>query len=331
MLQLKDNRYNEVRLIFKEDGHKYTDTLGNSYKSVTTLLGTYHQPFDKNYWLLKKAKELHKSPKEIAAQWDSIRDEACDRGSLTHNGLETGIKEASMFKEAVRYLDVNTGNMLTVADLPNINLHIEELNIKSFIELTNNKYPKIYEVLQFYINLGYKIYAEIGIFLIDFLISGTIDVLLLREDRFVIGDWKTNRGGIKFTSGYYKKDKSQKPAQETNEWIEKKSFLLPPVSNLPDCNGSIYRLQVSLYAFMVELVLGIPCAGLWIFHIDSDFELNEYGRPKRFPDGLYHIKENPQETTTFHRIEYARNEVINILKDRKKEVEADIIRQRTLF
>ena len=33
--------------------------------------------------------------------------------------------------------------------------------------------------------------------------------------------------------------------------------------------------------------------GIWLCHIDSDFELNEYGMPKRFSDGLYHIKENP--------------------------------------
>ena len=37
MLQLRDTRYNDIRLIFKEANHSYTDTLGNSYKSVTTL------------------------------------------------------------------------------------------------------------------------------------------------------------------------------------------------------------------------------------------------------------------------------------------------------
>ena len=41
---------------------------------------------------------------------------------------------------------------------------------------------------------------------------------------------------------------------------------------------------------MVETILGIPNAGLWLCHIDSDFVLNEYGMPKRFPDGLYYVK-----------------------------------------
>lgn len=46
MLQLRDKRYNDVRLIFKEDGHKYTDTLGNEYLSTTTFLHDYSPRFD---------------------------------------------------------------------------------------------------------------------------------------------------------------------------------------------------------------------------------------------------------------------------------------------
>ena len=33
-----------------------------------------------------------------------------------------------------------------------------------------------------YTERGYKIYSEIGMFLIDWLISGTIDILLVNED-----------------------------------------------------------------------------------------------------------------------------------------------------
>lgn len=331
MLQLKDKRYEDVRLIFKEDGHKYNDTLGNSYKSTTTLLHGYQNEFDGDYWAKKKAKELGISVKEVKTQWDNIRDEACERGTLTHNGLEDGIKGSSMFKDAVKHMMRENGEMITIADLPNVNLNVKQLQIDEFIELTNNKYPDIYKLFQYYVDNGYKIYAEIGAFLIDYLLSGTIDVLLIRDDRFVIGDWKTNRGGLKFEAGYYKKDKSQKPAQQTNVWVPKKEYLLPPVNNLASCNGSIYNLQLSVYAYMVETILGIPCAGLWLCHIDSDFELNEYGMPRRFPDGLYHIKENPVEKTHLYKMKYLRDEVCRILEDRRKIVEADIIRQQSLF
>lgn len=326
MLELRDKRYNDIRLVFDEPQHKYTDTLGNGYISTTTILHNYQPKFDKSYWLRKKSKELGISEKKLEQQWDTIKDEACERGSNTHNGLEDGIKGGSQFKKAIQYLEARqTGEMITVADIPTILGNYRLLDLSEFIELTENKYPQIYEVFQRYTDNGYQIYAEIGTFLIDFLVSGTIDVLLLREDKFVIGDWKTNRGGLKFEAGYFKKDKSQKPAQTTDIWVPKQDFLLPPVNNLPNCNGSVYNLQLSMYAFMVELILGIPCIGMWLCHIDSDFELNEYGQPKRFPDGLYHIKENPKEKTTFHVMQYRKQEIELILNDRRMQLEAGAV------
>lgn len=330
-MELKDTRYNNIRLIFKEDGHKYHDTLGNDYMSTTTLLHNYQPKFEKDYWLKKKAKELGISEKKLAQQWQTITDEACARGTKTHNQLEDGIKSSSMFKDAVKYMINSNGEMITIADLPNINFNIKQMDIKEFIDMTENKYPYIYKLLQFYIDRDFKIYSEIGAFLIDYLVSGTIDVLCIREDQFIIGDWKTNRGGLKFTSGYYKKDKSQKPAQQTDCWVEKDDKLLPPVNHLPLCNGSIYNLQLSMYAYIVETILGIPNNGLWLAHIDHDFILNEYGMPRRFPDGLYHIKENPVEKVTIHKMNYLRQEIINILEDRRLEIKNKVKHDQTLF
>lgn len=331
MLQLRDTRYNQVRLTFKEDGHKYTDNYGNEYKSTTTLLHDYKPAFDKSYWLKKKAQELGISEARLAKQWQDITDEACARGTKTHNGLEDGIKDSSMFRKAIQYMIRDNGEMITVADIPDINMNVKELDVKEFIDATNNKYPEIYRVFDYYTNAGYKIYSEIGAFLVDFLISGTIDVLCIRDDQFVIGDWKTNRGGLKFESGYYKKDKTQKPNQMTDRWVTTKNTLLPPVNHLPDCNGAIYNLQLSMYAFMVESILGIPNAGLWLCHIDSDFVLNEYGMPKRFPDGLYHVKKNPVEKVTLHKMKYLKQDIINILKDRRRIIQASMVRQKSLF
>lgn len=331
MLTLRDTRYNQVRLTFKEDGHKYTDNYGNEYKSTTTLLHDYKAEFDKEYWLKKKAKELGISEARLAKQWQDITDEACTRGTKTHNGLEDGIKDSSMFRKAIQYMIRDNGEMITVADIPDINMNVKELDVKEFIDATDNKYPEIYRVFDYYTNAGYKIYSEIGAFLIDFLVSGTIDVLCIRDDQFVIGDWKTNRGGLKFEAGYYKKDKTQKPNQMTDQWVTTHNTLLPPVNHLPDCNGAIYNLQLSMYAFMVESILGIPNAGLWLCHIDSDFVLNEYGMPKRFPDGLYHVKKNPVEKVTLHKMKYLKQDIINILKDRRRIIEANIVRQKSLF
>ena len=90
---MRDSRYDKVFLYFKEEGHKYNDSNGNSYTSVTTLIHDNYVPkFNKKYWLHKKSKELGISEKQLEKQWQDITDEACSRGTVTHNGLEDAIK-----------------------------------------------------------------------------------------------------------------------------------------------------------------------------------------------------------------------------------------------
>lgn len=312
-----DSRYNSDYLYFDEPTHKYTDSLGNSYISVTTMIHDNYTPkFDKKYWLRKKSRELGISSKELERQWQAITDEACSRGTATHNGIEDAIKENSMFKNAIQYLNqVESGRCITVADIPN--LIPRPLDLNKFKEATNNKYEKIYDVFDFYINKGYTIYSEIGAFLIDYLISGTIDILCIKEDRFVILDWKTNRNGLQFEAGYFKKDKSTTPAQLTNQYIVKDEKMLPPLSHLDNCNGMHYTMQLSTYARMVELILDIPCVGLGLCHIGSPFIKNQYGMPYRDKNNQYPIDENGEETVNWYHINYLRNEVDAILRDRK--------------
>lgn len=312
-----DSRYNSDYLYFDEPTHKYTDSLGNSYISVTTMIHDNYTPkFDKKYWLRKKSRELGISSKELERQWQAITDEACSRGTATHNGIEDAIKENSMFKNAIQYLNqVESGRCITVADIPN--LIPRPLDLNKFKEATNNKYEKIYDVFDFYINKGYTIYSEIGAFLIDYLISGTIDILCIKDDRFVILDWKTNRNGLQFEAGYFKKDKSTTPAQLTNQYIVKDEKMLPPLSHLDNCNGMHYTMQLSTYARMVELILDIPCVGLGLCHIGSPFVKNQYGMPYRDKNNQYPIDENGEETVNWYHINYLRNEVDAILRDRK--------------
>lgn len=317
-----DTRYDTIKLFFEEKEHKYTDTLGNSYTSCTTLLHKYKPEFNRDYWIKKKAAELNVSAKEIAKRWKDITDESCTRGTDKHNYLENGIKDVSRFKDAVKYLtELKSGQMVTVADIPNL-FGVKQLDIEQFKTATDNKYPEIYSVFDYYVQQGYTIYSEIGIFLIDYLISGTIDVLCIRPDRFVILDWKTNKDGLKFESGYYRKDKSELPHQLTNEWVHKDDYLLAPVSNLPDCNGSIYSLQLSLYALMVEMVLGIPCVGLGLCHIGSQFVLNKYGMPLASHRGGYTLDESKPDIVNWYRINYYKRECINIINDHKINIES---------
>lgn len=310
----KDTRYDVNFLYFDEGPHKYTDTLNNDYISVTTLIGNYYPHFDVNKWAHIKAKEQNKSEKEIKKEWDRIKDEACDRGTKTHNGLEDAIKNVSKFANAIEYLtNYNTGRCITVADIPN--LIPKPLNIEEFKKATDNKYEEIYRVFDYYIKKGYTIYSEIGAYLIDYGVSGTIDILCIKEDNFVILDWKTNRDGLKFEAGYYKKDKSTVPNQLTMDWVLKNEKMLPPLAHLDNCNGNHYTIQLSMYALMVEIILGIPCVGVGLCHIGSPWVLNKHGQPYRDSDG-YHVIEDGEETVKWYRISYLRDECISLLKDR---------------
>ena len=316
-----DNRYKDNFLFFDEGPHKYTDTLGNEYRSVTTLIGDYYNHFDADYWAHKKAREQGKSEKQIRAEWDRIKDEACERGTATHNGIEDAIKSVSKFKEAIKYLEeVKSGRCITIADIPD--LIPRPLDVEEFKVATNKKYPEIYRVFDFYTERGYVIYSEIGAFLIDYLISGTIDIFCYRPTDFVILDWKTNRDGLKFEAGYYKKDKSTIPNQLTNEWIKKKQNMLPPLNHLDDCNGMHYTMQLSLYAIMAEIILDIPCVGLGLCHIGSPWVLNKYGQPLRDSEG-YHVDPNGEETVKWFKIQYLKNEAKALLKDRYYRLKAD--------
>ena len=316
-----DNRYKDNFLFFDEGPHKYTDTLGNEYRSVTTLIGDYYNHFNADYWAHKKAREQGKSEKQIRAEWNRIKDEACERGTATHNGIEDAIKSVSKFKEAIKYLEeVKSGRCITIADIPD--LMPRPLDVEEFKVATNNKYPEIYRVFDFYTERGYIIYSEIGAFLIDYLISGTIDIFCYRPTDFVILDWKTNRDGLKFEAGYYKKDKSTIPNQLTNEWIKKKQNMLPPLNHLDDCNGMHYTMQLSLYAIMAEIILDIPCVGLGLCHIGSPWVLNKYGQPLRDNEG-YHVDPDGEETVKWFKIQYLKNEAKALLKDRYYRLKAD--------
>ena len=311
--------YKNIYLYFEEKAHKYTDSNGHNYVSVTTLIHDYVPKFDEKYWLHKKALEQGVSEKEIKRQWDRIKNEACDRGNRTHNGIEDAIKEYSKFKKAIQYLNQREGRCVTVADIPN--LIPTPLDIEGFVEATSGKYDEIYRVFSYYQSKGYTIYSEIGVFDPELLISGTIDILCDRPTDFVVLDWKTNRDGLKFEAGYYKKDKTATPNQLTDIWCKKDEKMLPPLNHLDNCNGSHYTMQLSMYARLTERILEKPCTGLGLCHIQSPFILNRYGQPLRDKNG-YHVDPNGKEVPTWHRIPYLRKEADAIFKDRIYQINA---------
>jgi hypothetical protein len=321
-----------MKLFFDPVEHKYTDELNNPYISVTTLLNNYVPEFDRAKWLAHGSKDLGISQKELGERWDNITKESQERGTAQHEVLEDSIKNYSMFAKAVRYLkDIDGGRMITIQDIAELSEVVEPLDMELFMASTDYRYPAIYENFQKLIDIGYKIYSEIGVFLQDALISGCIDVPCISETGFAILDWKTNKDGIKKESGYFRKDKSEQPYQLTNEWVTKHETMKPPVNNLPDCNFYHYALQLSLYAYMTEMTLHLPCNGIRLCHIQAPFILNKYGMPYRDINGMYTIDATKEETVSWHPVPYLRNEVIAIVNDRKLKIANTISRQFAMF
>lgn len=299
----------ERYIFFDEPSHKYTDEYGNVYTSVTTAIHKFIVPFDSNYWAKFKANEKGTSEASIKNEWKNVNKNSVNIGNVKHNAFETAIKDTSKFAKAVNIVRIN--NILrcySVSDLL-LNNDIGEMSLESFYHKIGVKYPMIYDTIKFYVNQGYRIYSEINVYDPFNLISGTIDVLLVRGTDFVIIDWKTNRNEIKFEAGYYKKDKTTN--ELTNIWVPNAKYMLYPIDNLQDCNGIHYSLQLSMYARMVE-EFGYNLKAMILFHVRDSFVLNGYGQPCKNEQGIYIIDRDKPEQVNYHVIKYLRNDVDKI-------------------
>ena len=257
-------------IFFNEEIHKYTDELNNPYISVTTLIGEYEVKFD----IQKMAKVCAKgqkgrykglTEKDIIKLWDKERDNACKKGSKTHNIQELSINESNGYIETI--LPTKKKNrLLCVSDILQV-CNFGEVNL-DILKGKLIKFPLIYQSIEKLVNNGYKIYSEIGIYWYPFLVSGCIDLFAYKEStkEFMILDWKTNIDELTFESGYYKKDAN---GNRTKEWIVKDEVMKYPLSHLSNSSGNKYSLQLSLYAYMCEL-WGLTCNGLYLFHITDE-------------------------------------------------------------
>jgi hypothetical protein len=300
-------------LYFDEDLHRYTDDLKSVYLSTTTLLGMYKDKFDtkgeaKRLARLGTGIYKGKSAKVIEELWATNTGQACRKGSTIHNELENGVKETSMFKDAVhkfRCYDANDKNRLfTIDDVIGYD-NLRPLDVNKFYESVGFKYPDIQRTIEFYVEAGFSLYAEIGVYDESRLISGMIDLWAVKGDTFVIIDWKTNKDDIKFDSGYYKRDNL---GQTTNEYVAAKRYLNYPLDNLLACKGYEYAMQLSVYARMVEQ-RGLTCGGLIIFHIRDAYVLNRYGHPYKDKNNNYIVDQLKPRTANHILMPYLKNEV----------------------
>jgi len=160
------NKFNNV--IFTEEGHTYT-LNGKPLTSVTTFIGKFKKPFQKEFWADKTANKEGVTRQEILDKWDSISLRACNKGSKFHAYAENYINN-KILPNTIYDFDID----MIAYDT------IESHFLKFYEESKDNLVPVSSELC-----VGSE---ELGL-------CGMVDQLYYSNtlDALVIFDWKTNK------------------------------------------------------------------------------------------------------------------------------------------
>jgi len=273
-----------INLLFDEPTHTYTNgDTGDIFTSATTIIGQYKDKFNTRYWsiytaLKNKGFRLRMDKAEIYItvnnikqhintlysnplyaklaqrtqdEWKHKTDRANARGNKIHDYLEDSINES---RGDIQAQDNRLISPLRVSGSTSSEpVIIESKHDLDATTLASN-YPLIYDRLLFYINDGWTIIAEKRIYSSHYMIAGMIDVLILKGKRFRILDWKSNKDEMMFESGYWKKVQQDDGSFiRGTEWIRRNDVMKVPLDNLHSCKGVTYSLQLSLYAYLMEM------------------------------------------------------------------------------
>jgi ATP-dependent exoDNAse (exonuclease V) beta subunit len=145
-------------VILDHDTHVYTNTEnGEVYTSVTTFIGKYKKPFDKDKWSKYVAQRDGLSQEEVLDKWSTITTTAQNRGTNVHLIMENYIKERKIEKGYEDFVD-------------------------SFIKKTNG-----------IILPDSKILSEELLYSHEHKLAGTADLIVENKNIFHVMDFKTNK------------------------------------------------------------------------------------------------------------------------------------------
>jgi len=202
-------------IVFDEKSHTYTNTESNNrYISVTTLLGKYKKPFDSDGHSKRVAEREGVTQEFVLESWKATTKTATDKGTKIHSLMEQFVKTGEV---------VDTYNYL----------------YKSYDSLVSRV-----------IGTYKKVHSEKLLFLHDYEVAGTSDLIYERKDDFIVADFKTNKQ-YRFNSDF-------------NDYFK------APVEHLQTCEFNTYSLQLSLYAYMYEQESGKKCSKLVTFYLQED-------------------------------------------------------------
>lgn len=206
--------FNDIH--FEEVGHKYTDSVGTKYTSVTTYINQFEP--DKDWDLIaEKAIKNNKDGKytgmtvpEVREQWKKAGEYACILGTNIHSCCEYEWQNKEFYPDQ-HLLEQYEGMPEDFA--------WRKKKAKALIKTLKERYIPIKN--------EYIVYDK------DWRLVGTIDFLAYNKVKkcYSILDWKTSK----------KFDHSNK--------FQKMKY---PFQNYDDCNCNHYSIQLSMYQAILE-------------------------------------------------------------------------------
>lgn len=288
---------------FNDENHCYWNVNDNEkYISVTTLIHSFTQPFDKDFWSAYKALEklipkdswaiekksllnskkfdksildvydisendFNKTQQDILDAWDEENRKSCERGTQIHSDIENSFykkpKDISLKKFGIG------GKFECKKD------HTE-------LDLEYGVYPE------------YLIYRESDDGILR--IAGQVDLIIKSGNEIVIIDHKTNKK-IEQKSFYNSKTRTS-------------AKMKYPLNNLDDVNFYHYTMQLSTYAWMLQKINPN--------FVIKDLILNHYDHDGK--NTLYHceyLKDEVERMLHF----YKKQVVLDKQKEKRKRIE----------
>jgi hypothetical protein len=218
-------------VIFDEATHTYTEPeTSERYISATQLVGMFKQDFNTKEVSERHARKHGNTPEYWAALWKAKEAAGNKRGNAFHKARENYINGRGM----VVY--------------------------KNTVHFAQN------QVFYDPENFAPGVYTEMLLWNDAFKVAGQSDIVIIRHSNIVeannyrakvadIDDHKTNEK-IHEKSYYFEKTKQYK-------------MMKYPLNHLMDCNLIHYQLQLSIYAYMLEM---------WGYEV-GDVQFTHYGHP----------------------------------------------------
>lgn len=282
-------------LCFNDEHHVYWNTRdpNRKYTSCTTLIGMYHPKFNSEFWSRKKAMDriLEGDPEKakqfktmvklakawhprfnesfgvteeqlllekdvIEAEWKAINLESTTFGTAFH------------LKKEHEWYGKNGGSMVA-----------NRFGISGEFAVQKDDYRLEQESV---VIPEFLIYYSCPDGIVN--LAGQVDILVKRGNDILVGDWKTNRDGIKKTAFF-------------DQTTKKSQTMFYPINNLLDTTYNHYNLQLSIYAWMLQ-------------KINPNFNIKLLR--------LIHVDRNEKET--IFDVEYLKDDVTRLLKHYKKQL-----------